>query len=1116
MKGDFSRWRYQRGDNFQGILPQQGRVLLDSDGVAQTAILNDWEQVAAEDVIGTGVAAVPAALPDSFKVVSASVTAGVVTVGIDPGRVWADGLLVHLPPEIPGAPPVKRTATYLEPPIQAPQPPPAAGLRDAVILEVWRESMNAFQRPDVLLEPALGGPDTAERVHIASALRLYRMGPNDTCGNLPIADDFSKKGKLTVTLQPTVTVPGDCPVVETGGYTGFEHQLYRIEVADVSPGSAPQFKWSRFNGGLVGLGIFSAGPDGAIITANLSAINTCGLSSFYLEAEEFNPDRGVWEVIYGAQATLNNSNQLVLLPPVFGTLPASPPPPADPRVVFFRLWDGIKPISSFTASTLLEDGIYLQFDLPAAANYSPRDYWTFQVRAGGIANPLTLIDTKPPEGIHHHRVPLGVITWPASLNAGTADISDCREPFQPLTRISSCCTYRVGDGVNSFGDFTSVQAAVDALPSSGGEICVLAGTYTENVLIRKSNVRVHGCGWRSKIVAPEPAKGGTANPAIHVQDCHHVHLDSLAVMGPNAAPAILLDASAAVLAANAASPGVYEIHLTHLFVTGQTRSAIEARDGAFIEIRDCRIRMANVAGSWPAIFFQADDGLIQGNEIRALFGQQTLVSSTFLSKTGSTVTLGGIQIGGTSDRVRIINNLIQGGIGNGITLGSVIVQDANGNDTGTLVGWVINPDDPCSPCRPGSTVYPPGGDTPGTKTVSAGPLTEIRIERNRIFDMGLNGISVVAFFDPGTSGEIIDVQGLEILGNHIRGCLQRQLDIIPSKMLLAAGYGGIALASVEKLVIRDNVIEDNGPRWTDPVCGVFVLLVRGAEIARNRIANNGAWTSEPSSSARQGARGGIFIIAAVLEVEGSGAALFATVKLGGPALRIEENTVIAPLGRALTVSAALGAVAVADNLLVSQGILPFDVDLSGFLFTTVFIANLGVDYDLVSGSYSSLKMHTYDTQSAYTTYSAAPAHRYFANGLIQFSDNQVILDIEDVAGSIAATSIVLLTLDDIEFNANQCSLLMGKDYVLIHTLLLGASLRAGSNRWTEPRPNAFLSALTIARMNVTAHNVGTHCIVAVGPLNLKIDQPNVVLTAPASDKDPCQRATDLITKALGG
>src|SRR5262245_33800850 len=96
MKGDFSAWHFSRGDNFNGVLPQQGRVLLDGDGVADTRIVNDWQDVHAHDTLGEGVAAVPAALPNSFRVDRARVQGGQVVVTIEPGRVWADGYLLHL------------------------------------------------------------------------------------------------------------------------------------------------------------------------------------------------------------------------------------------------------------------------------------------------------------------------------------------------------------------------------------------------------------------------------------------------------------------------------------------------------------------------------------------------------------------------------------------------------------------------------------------------------------------------------------------------------------------------------------------------------------------------------------------------------------------------------------------------------------------------------------------------------------------------------------------------------------------------------------------------------------------------------------------------------------
>jgi hypothetical protein len=234
MKGDFTRWYFNQNDNFAGVLHQQGKVLLDADWNAQTQIINNWQETAGQDAIGAGVAAVPAGVPDAFKVTQAVLVNNSIQLTLLPGRIWADGLLVNLEADkdARGQPIAKRTATYLQLPIQA-EPANNNNARDAVILEVWQEAINGFQLPELLIEPALGGPDTTERIQTSTAFKLYRLAPDETCENIrtKLQDNFANKGKLTVSLQPTAVTNGDCPVVKDGGYTGFEHYLYRIEIA---------------------------------------------------------------------------------------------------------------------------------------------------------------------------------------------------------------------------------------------------------------------------------------------------------------------------------------------------------------------------------------------------------------------------------------------------------------------------------------------------------------------------------------------------------------------------------------------------------------------------------------------------------------------------------------------------------------------------------------------------------------------------------------------------------------------------------------------------------------------------------------------------------------------
>lgn len=407
--------------------------------------------------------------------------------------------------------------------------------------------MNGFQIPEELIEPALGGPDTTERVHTAMAFKLLRLEAGDTCDNIrnKLKDDFSKKGKLKVSLQPTTVIPGECPVVEGGGYTGFEHNLHRIEIVHVNAGIPPMFKWSQFNGGLVGRGKFYASttPKKVTITANLQPIITSGLSEFYLEAVAYNQDKGYWEVTYGAEVTLNSDNQIELPnTPIFGSIPSTT------DSVFFRLWNGVEKIADFLKNPAnpelneLRDGIRMEFDAPDGANYVPGDYWTFPVRAGEIKNKEILIGKEnggtiigePPQGIEYHRVPLAILNWnnAKSISFGKREITDCRHIFHPLTNQVGCCSFMVGDGKSSHGDFDSIEEALKHLPDSGGQICLLPGLHKTNALIEGThNITIRGCDRMTKVI---PGESNREAPIFHVKDSRYItieHMDMVTLEG---------------------------------------------------------------------------------------------------------------------------------------------------------------------------------------------------------------------------------------------------------------------------------------------------------------------------------------------------------------------------------------------------------------------------------------------------------------------------------------------------------------------------------------------------------------------------------------------------------
>ncbi len=1166
MKGDFSRVRYAPYDNFNGILPQQGKVLLDSDGISQTLIENNWHETAARDWVGRG-ACVPSAVPGSFGISAASLTGGVVSLTVGTGHIWADGLLARL--ESLAGNTVNRTATYLEPPIvpnAGSVADVAAGTVDTVVLEVWQHAVSGFQMPEVLMEPALGGPDTAERLQTSFAFRLARLAAGQTCASLTY--DESGRGALTASLTPAISTGGPCPAIGSGGYSGFEHQLYRIEIAETNGGPS-QFKWSRINGGLVGRGNFDPATQAIAITANLPAITGVNQTSFYLEIETYDPALGYSHVTAGATATLSGSTLQCPAAPTFGAYPTAT------GTVFFRLWDGVQPISAFPISATpaqLESGILLQFDPDGAGKYFPGDYWMFPVRAQGIPNPQTLINAKKPEGIVYYRVPLAEITWAASGGGSftAASIEDCRSIVPPLTQNRGCCTCRVGDGVGSFGDFTSIQAAIDSLPPGGGEVCILPGRYFERVRISGCrDIVIHGCGWDSRVCSPAappimaPAGGpGPVNPisaVFTIVNSQHIELRSFVVEAADGDAGILVDGTGTSFTNNPAvvariaieERGVTDVTIEDMVLTASTLPAILAEQVTLLSIERNRIAMKNVRSLWPAVFTSGAEIHIEKNwvgiqtalsvrewlpsivlsDLLSPAAATTTASSsapaaaameplvrTFIDTSGlvySSVTLalhpGGIQIGGPSNDVYILENEIDGGSRNGITLGSLTILDANGDDTGTWTGVIIIDDGCCT-----GTIIVGGTDpgNPGNTIVAGGLLTNIQIHRNRIRNMGLCGIGPVGFFDLATELEAVSIVGLVITHNEISRTLLQNLAPLASASTDFIGYGAVCVPDVQNLVIYDNAITDFGGEPGDNVCGIFVLHGEMIEISRNRVLETRDWTGVSEQKiAGTGARGGIVILMGTSPTfpQPPDYSLYAarsatpTYEPGLPAVRVEHNVVRVPVNYTLAIL-GLGPFSIVNNHLACGGMVPAT---TFELAQTVLIMNLGTAIDAVNASNS--PSNVYKNGQAAATGLSTGGFREISNGSVLFSNN--ICQLEAGANRQGeASSVLIYTPDALIFSNNLCSLDAGALSAFADILLLGGTANVASNRLQEPIGTVFFSGITVGYINITGQNISTNCLIVLG--TYPSDNNNIALVSPASTK-PCIRLWDEVARALG-
>jgi hypothetical protein len=1087
MRGDFSRFDFSPQDNFTGVLEQQGRARIDQDGNAAEEIARHLRTLAARDAFGPHCVSVPAAENDSLRIVSASSDGNEVRVDILSGRAWVDGVPLH----VPGPDPVSYVASYLQPPLQTPPGDAAdidAGVRDAVILEVWQDSLSGYQAPQKLLEPALGGPDTTDRVKVCHRIRLRRLDPEENCESIKpsLRDDFGAKGRLTVTPAPSVAIAGDCPVEAGGGYTGLEHYYYVIEIAEPDLAGNARFVYSRYGGGLVGRGSLDPVSNDVTITHNAPMIDNSGLTNFHLQALEEDPRTTCWQVVFWADASLVENGRLHLTN-ISGNWPAAPG-----ERTFFRLWDGIARIDDFTATTELQDGIRLAFDPPAPenVNYRPGDYWCFPVRTSGVGfDPSIWPNNAPPKGIVYHRAPLGVLNWtappPSSLTAPEG-IDDCRAVFPPLTRIPSCCTYSVGDGLTSFGDFETIQDAVNALPSTGGEICVLPGTYVENVVLDKDNVRIHGCGMRSQVIA------NTAAPVFKVAGHSGIRIESLLIQAAETGIGILVETDNQDLVPE-------RVLLTDLGLMAARDSAIKVLGARWVQVLRCTITMQDLPGPWHAVYLRCEDSLVEHN----LIAVTPTVTGGEIPVTSINAGRGGLHLAGTCERVQVIDNRIEGGMGNGITLGS-LVEIVDGRVIGYDLGWVINRDDPCDPCKPGDLIVPSFTGKPGESAFeSAGALYDIRIERNRITGMGLAGIGIVGLFDLSQADEFISVVGLDILGNQITGCLFRELETIPQNMRQFSAYGAVVLADVEDLRFYDNVIEDNGPSQIFPVCGLFVLHGEALDVHRNRILNTGAKRPEGAEDAAPGWRGGIVIAYAV-----PGIAPLAIGKKflprqdGRPAVRIHDNVVSQPLGQALLIQ-ALGPVSIQGNALTTRGLILSPLDPS-FWAAAVWILNLGWSNEFY------LQFLLFQGQTADPIEPGmlpkggdefVPRPRaglddfglgqYLASGNVQFNDNQVVTDLTETEASFAISSVLIVSLDDVTVQDNQldCDFLL--DFLFTNLLAVGMTLRIKGNRLKETLFITLYSSIGLGLIfNNTSENQTTHCILSISsPVNPPSSSP---------------------------
>jgi len=1032
---DLSRSATDYRKHFTGIRAQMGRVLTDDD-------INDNERIHGEDMRASRLDIIgPAGTPDDgFAIQNPVINGGNVDFDILPGTFYLGGNRLILE----STEKFQTQSDWLNMSAADMLPAPVGPRFDLVVLECWQQAVSAVEDSE-LFEVSLGGPDGAARMRVMRRVRAFADVGSADCktdfGNLVAGWSASGLGTLNSKAELIVDTklqvgfvpgpPGDlCSPAVAGGYLGADNQAIRVQLVDSS-----SFTWGFDNAAplySVTVGTNALGQRRKITMQtepkDQAHWPTAGQVIEILPWSAVLPNNEKTAELHGFLARVDTSYDPDIkeffittdVPAGFGEDWLSRLDAVDlqPEFFFMRVWNrGLDiasplaiPFVTGTPVTLGNTGLTVNF---TGNDHHPDDYWIIAARpeSPNLVVPWLLEFGRGPNGVRRWYTTLAVIEW--TPGAGGTVVDDCRQKFPPLTRLRGCCTYTVGDGLHSFGDFTSIQQAIDALPADGGEVCIRPGVYKENFVIDGlHDVSVHGCGSHTLL----QDDGRMIAPVITIEDSQRIEISNLTVE-PEAVIGIQLIST---------DPSNTQTRLDHislhdLHILARDLSAIDCEAGNWISIERNDIEAVPLltplgiapspAGLAPLVFLMADNSLVERNTIIALGVRRSITAA------------GGLQIGGGSEHVSIRRNLIQGGNGNGITLGSISSIPAPAIDIGVnrvpgkrfiFGGFTIDPNGCLTPDPdPGGPNDPDNPQNPQ----SDGNLFDIRIIDNEIRDMGQSGISTVRFFKVG----LITVHWLEVIMNRIFNCVRLELGDNPFDPALPLGFGGVSLMSVERFTLRGNFIEGNGISFIDPICGVYILLSRGFLAENNQIINNGR-TVDTRKQPTAGPRGGIIVVLSALPLSDLYSATGAAQKflaaaaisqppllLGFPSAKITDNVVISPLGRAIRLVSLGGWVSISENELASQGVEAG----AGVAGAAVLVLSLGFTYEIAEfTSFSSMGVNQPKTSAA--------AIKLTAGGEILFTDNQVLLAPPIARGQFVFSSVELLSLDDVAFEDNQC------------------------------------------------------------------------------------------------
>ncbi|MFY9823653.1 MAG: DUF6519 domain-containing protein, partial [Thermoanaerobaculia bacterium] len=809
-----------------------------------------------------------------------------------------------------------------------------------------------------------------------------------------------------------------CDLAPSGGYRGLENRLYRLEVHTGGTLAAARFKWSRDNASVV-----SPVEEIAGVKIKVGRIGRDPVLRFAADN---------WVEILDDYLELSGKPGVmarIATPPdeTTRTLTLDRDVSADfdatdkSRHTRVRLWNQRSPQNTLDANGLMAQtaGSWISLEDGVQAQLFQNGTDDLQTgdywvfAARAVDGSVEALDQAEPRGIRHRYCQLAAID-------ASGDVHDCR-PLWPSEGGCCCCTVEVGEG----GDFPGLEEALASLKERQAfqdpvAICLLPGAHSlrGTVVVDEDHVTIRGCGPLTEVIGPE------GKPAFKISG-RSVRLENLSVTAAAGMPAVVSD-------------GATDLEITGNVFRNDTARRSQSPTESGLILLEVGTRGARIAGNEIA------DGDGHGIAIAIGFHQD----------------------------IAIAGNEIRGMAGCGIA--SVQSGTKREEQRARLLARARESFREQLSSQQQDEIR---------KTAGASPISR----------------PVRPLKSPGSA------DGLRFEHNTIAGCVS---SLKAEERDLELPYGGIVLVRVAHLQITDNRIQENGTVKSGvPVAGIYVRQCRGLIIHDNVVVDNGPAPDEEQPI--PGLQGGILGLQLSVEIERfdvmpekDGKQLAPLQPDGWPAASIQNNLVVAPRGLALLLL-GIGPMQVTGNRLTSRDVLgelpretkPESLRIKGLFkflryFGTVVIMNTGwpayVSRQLLpwGNLFAKEKEKPPAPPSSGTPASnniqAAIGNKtesFIVGGKVDFSNNQVHLDLVRGEIEFAIAAVGILTGDDLALQNNQTECTLFADILLFDTLAVAMTLRATGNGFTESVFGCALSLFAIGLLMCTAtSNQGTHCI----------------------------------------